>query len=120
MPGTGPGRPAATATMDQPGSRVVTVEINGQRYAIRSELPPEYVVELAAYVDERMRAAARETTAADAVKVAVLAALNIADEYFGCRQATTADSGRLRERAATLERLLDGVLGGPGRVRSGD
>lgn len=105
--------------MDHTGARVVTVEIGGHRYPIRSNLDPEYVAELAAFVDERMRAAARETAASDMVKVAVLAALNIADEYFRSREDSRSDSGRLRERAETLERLVDGALAGaePGADR---
>ena len=39
-------------------SRVVSVEIHGQQYPIRSGLDPAYVAELAAYVDEKMRLAA--------------------------------------------------------------
>ena len=103
--------------MDHTGSHVVSVEIAGQRYPIRSSLDPQYVAELAAYVDERVRAASQETASADLVRVAVLAALNIADEYFRCRAATTTESGRLRERAETLERLLDGALSEAGLDR---
>ena len=65
--------------------RVVTVEIHGQRYPIRSALDAAYVAELAAYVDEKMRLAARESPAGDTLQIAVLAALNIADEYFRAR-----------------------------------
>ena len=65
--------------------RVVTVEIHGQRYPIRSGLDPAYVAELAAYVDEKMRLASRESPAGDTLKLAVLAALNIADECFRAR-----------------------------------
>jgi len=103
--------------MDHTGSHVVSVEIAGQRYPIRSNLDPQYVVELAAFVDERVRAASQETSSSDLLKVAVLAALNIADEYFRCRAATTTESGRLRERTETLERLLDGALSDAGLGR---
>ena len=48
--------------MDQHASRVVTVEIHGQQYPIRSGLDAKYVVELAAYVNEKMRLASRETS----------------------------------------------------------
>jgi cell division protein ZapA len=96
--------------MDRNANRVVPVEINGQRYPIRSHLDPDYVLQLGAYVDERMRAAAMESSGSDSVKVAVLAALNIADEYFRCRNEVSSDSGRLRDRAATIERLVDGAL----------
>jgi cell division protein ZapA len=90
--------------------RVVSVEIQGQRYPVRSTLDPEYIVRLAAYVDERMRAAADSTPSGDTVRVLVLAALNIADELFRCRDANQARDGQLAERAGELERLLDRLL----------
>jgi len=90
--------------------RVIPVEINGQRYPIRSGLDPEYVARLALYVDEKMRAAADSTPTGDSLRLAVLAALNIADELFRCRDATATRDGRLAERTEELERLLDRVL----------
>jgi cell division protein ZapA len=90
--------------------RVVPVEIQGQRYPIRSSLDPEYVARLALYVDEKMRAAAESTPTGDSLRLAVLAALNIADELFRCRDANRARDGQLAERAQELERLLDRVL----------
>jgi cell division protein ZapA len=90
--------------------RVISVEIQGQRYPVRSTLDPEYVVRLATYVDERMRAAADSTPSGDTVRVLVLAALNIADELFRCRDANQARDGQLAERAGELERLLDRLL----------
>ena len=95
--------------MADPG-RVVPVDIHGQRYPIRSVLDPEYVARLATYVDEKMRAAADSTPTGDPLRLAVLAALNIADELFRCRDTTRARDGRLAERAEELERLLDRVL----------
>ena len=97
--------------MDETPSRVANVEIHGQRYAIRSHLDAAYVAELAAYVDGKMRLALRETPSGDTVKLAVLAAINIADEYFRAR-----DTGRLCEaavatRAGELEHLVDMALG---------
>ena len=77
-------------------SRIVTVEIHGQRYPIRSSLDPAYVAELAAYVDEKMRLALRESPSGDTLKVAVLAALNIADEYFRAARRGARPTGRLR------------------------
>jgi cell division protein ZapA len=90
--------------------RVVPVEIHGQRYPIRSTLEPEYVARLAAYVDEKIRAAAETTPTGDSLRLAVLAALNIADELFRCRDTTKRRDGQLAERAGELERLLDRVL----------
>jgi cell division protein ZapA len=96
--------------MDQP-SRVVTVEIHGQLYPIRSGLDPDYVAELAAHVDLKIRAAARETPAGDTLKLAVLAALNIADEYFRARDEQQRRQASLADRAGELERMLDLALG---------
>ena len=90
--------------------RVVPVDIRGQRYPIRSGLDPEYVARLALYVDEKMRAAAETTPTGDNLRLAVLAALNIADELFRCRDANRDRDGQLAERAEELERLLDRVL----------
>jgi cell division protein ZapA len=90
--------------------RVIPVEINGQRYPIRSTLDPEYVARLAGYVDEKMRAAADSTPTGDSLRLAVLAALNIADELFRCRDQTRARDGHLAERTEEIERMVDRVL----------
>ncbi len=96
--------------MDE-ATRVVPVEIHGQQYPIRSTLDPAYVAELAAYVDEKMRLASRETPGSDTLKVAVLAALNIADEFFRARDELRAGHDQLASRAGDLERMLDLALG---------
>jgi cell division protein ZapA len=90
--------------------RVIPVEIQGQRYPIRSALDPEYVARLAMYVDDKMRAAADLTPTGDSLRLAVLAALNIADELFRCRENNQSRDSRFAERAEELERLLDKVL----------
>jgi cell division protein ZapA len=90
--------------------RVVAVEIAGQRYPIRSSLDPEYVARLATYVDEKMRAAADSSPSGDSMRLAVIAALNVADELFRCREANRTRNGELAERTQELERLLDRVL----------
>lgn len=100
---------------------IVPVEIRGQRYPIRSNLDPRYVAELATYVDEKMRAAAESTPTGDALRLAVLAALNIADEYFRCQENQQAKKGALAERAQQLEQLVDEALklAREGEVRGG-
>ena len=89
---------------------VITVEIHGQHYPIRSTLDQEYVARLASYVDEKMRAAAISTPTGDLLRLAVLTALNVADELFRCRDGTRVGNGELAERAGELERLVDRVL----------
>jgi cell division protein ZapA len=90
--------------------RVIPIEIQGHRYPVRSSLEPEYVLRLAAYVDERVRAAGESTPGGDSLRIAVLAALNIADELFRAREAKHERDGRINERAEELEKLLDRVL----------
>jgi len=93
-----------------PDTRVVHVEIHGQRYAIRSELDPQYVAELAALVDEKMQLASRELVTTDTLRVAVIAALNIADELVRTRTDSRGAQGTLLARAADIERLIDAAL----------
>ena len=92
-------------------SRVIHVEIHGQRYPIRSSLEGQYVAELAAFVDEKMRLAAKACPAGDTLKIAVLAALNIADAFFRSRDADFDWTTNLEDRARALERMVDLAIG---------
>src|SRR5271169_751428 len=67
------------------GDNSVRVEIFDQAYNLRGS-DPEYILKLAEYVDAKMRAVAEQTHTVDTVRVAVLAALNIADEYHLLRR----------------------------------
>jgi cell division protein ZapA len=93
-----------------PQKSVITVDIAGHRYPIRSGLEPGYVVELAAYVDKKMRAAAETAPSTDTLGLAVLVALNLADEYFRARQNESSSQGQIHERALRLEQLVDEAL----------
>ena len=88
----------------------MTVEIAGQRYPIRSAYDERYVAELSAYVDQKMRAAAEAAPTSDTLGLAVLVALNLADEFFRARNQQSEADGALNERALRLEQFLDGVL----------
>jgi cell division protein ZapA len=98
---------------------VITVEIAGQRYPIRSSLDERYVAELAAYVDQKMRAASDAAPSSDMLGLAILVALNIADEYFRARDQQSSAHGELSERTIQLERLLDDALGSLSDDRTG-
>ena len=91
-------------------TRLVTVEIAGQCYPIRSALDERYVAELAAYVDQKMRAASDSAPASDMLGLAVLVALNIADEYFRERERDSQPTDEFQERAIRLERIVDEAL----------
>ena len=103
--------------MSDDSERVVPVVIQGLRYPVRSTLDPAYVAELAAYVDEKMRLASEANDTTDFLRVAVLAALNLADEVFRHRLEREDRSAVLASRAGELERLLDQALASDPRLR---
>ena len=87
-------------------SNFVTVEIYDQVYHLAGQ-DPRHIKELAACVDTKMRAVAAQGRTADSLRVAVLAALNLADELS---QSATADPKLGHARASKLRMLLDEVL----------
>tara|TARA_B100000029_G_scaffold24294_1_gene23940 strand:+ start:492 stop:794 length:303 start_codon:yes stop_codon:yes gene_type:complete len=96
--------------MADESARIVTVEIMGQRYPIKSSLDIEYITELASYVDQKIQSAGEHSTGGDAVRIAVLAALNIADEYFRSRDSESSLGDSLHERTNEIEAMIDRVL----------
>ena len=92
------------------GGVVVTVEIFGRRYPIRSSLDAAYVSELATYVDQKMQTASDSTSGGDSVRIAVLAALNIADEFYRYRQSGGRTSSNITHITLELEQLVDRAL----------
>lgn len=75
----------------------VKVSIFNQPYHLRTDGDSEYVRQLARFVDERMQAISTHTSVVDFAKVAVLAALNIADELHRLRlEAETAAAEEAR------------------------
>jgi cell division protein ZapA len=104
----------ATATKDQvvkdPQNASVRVEIFDQAYNLRGS-DPEYILKLAEYVDSKMRAVAEATNTIDTVRLAVLAALNIADEYHLLKKSQSGGaSSDYQKRAHRLADALDEVL----------
>ncbi len=93
-----------------PQNASVRVEIFDQAYNLRGS-DPEYILKLADYVDGKMRAVAQATSTVDTARLAVLAALNIADEYHLLkRQLEKNGNGEYLKRAQRLSNLLDEVL----------
>lgn len=96
--------------MDRPTSHLIQVEIFGQSYNLRGEGDSSYLQELAGYVDKRMREVADATGTVDSLKVAILAALNIADESRRDRRVPAAAGTAGGERLARLIEVLDRSL----------
>jgi cell division protein ZapA len=91
-------------------STPVKVQIFGQTYAIRGELDPSYVQKLAEYVDGKMRAIAQATSTVDTQKIAVLAALAIADEFHATQRDRSELDDELREQAERCLTLVERAL----------
>ena len=74
------------------------VEIFGQTYNVRGEGDPDYLTELARFVDSRMREVAAQVATVDPMKIAILAALNIADEFSRFRKQRNEKTEELSRR----------------------
>ena len=85
------------------------VEIFDQVYNLRGT-DPQYILKLAEYVDTKMRAVAEATNTIDTVRLAVLAALNIADEYHLLKRNQDVGTVDYQKRAHLLASALDEVL----------
>ena len=94
------------------GAITTEVEIFGVPYLIRGVQEPEYLTELAAEVDRRMRELAGHVTNADPGRLAILAALNLADELSRNRRELMGERGEIEARVASLVGKLDRALGG--------
>lgn len=90
--------------MQEPES--VTVTIFGKEYTLRGAAEADYVREVAAFVDRRMNEVARGTTVASTARVAILAAVNIADELLREQRRRFEDQATLEDRSDQLTRLL--------------
>jgi cell division protein ZapA len=88
----------------------VKTEIFGQMYTIRGELDEDYVLKLANFVDEKMRAVAGATSTVDTQKVAVLAALAIADELHSAQRDIGYREDVLKEQAERCLTLVERAL----------
>ncbi len=91
-------------------SAPVKVQIFGQTYVIRGDLDQAYVQKLAEYVDEKMHRIAEGTATVDTQKVAVLAALAIADELHSTQKERGDREDLLREQAERCLTLVERAL----------
>jgi cell division protein ZapA len=104
----------------------IRVEIYNQTYNIRSDGDSEYLTKLADFVDSRMREISSGTLTVDSLKVAILAALHIADELHRLKQTHEQADAQLATRSAECAEMLDRLLkvrsnieqekGGPGTI----
>jgi cell division protein ZapA len=84
----------------------VRVFIGGEEFTVRSELPPEYTREVAAYLDAALKRVRDTLPMVESHKAAILAALSITDELFQARRGDREIADRLTGMANDLARLL--------------
>ncbi|PYS86554.1 MAG: cell division protein ZapA [Acidobacteria bacterium] len=95
-----------TADRNVDASPTIKVEIYDQAYTVRSDGDPEYLKELAEYVDQRMREISSGTLTVDSRKVAILAALYIADELHQLQKIHDQADEQLASRSTECSEML--------------
>ncbi len=91
--------------------RVMYVQIMGHEYPVEANPGDElYVNRLAQFVEQKMREIKEESKVVDSYKLAVMSAMNIADELFRLQDTKTASSHSLSSKADELIALLDSAL----------
>lgn len=98
------------SNMDQGSTPTIRVEIYNQTYNIRSDGDSEYITQLAEFVDGRMREISSGTLTVDSLKVAILAALHIADELHRLKRLHEQADSQLASRSAECAEMLDRLL----------
>lgn len=88
----------------------IRVVIYDQEYFMRGDLNQEYIQKLALYLDTKMRSIAERTRTVDTVRVAMLAALNVADEYHQMKAKYEKSSQELDEKVEAYSNALDSFL----------
>jgi cell division protein ZapA len=88
------------------------IEIFGAVYRVRSEDDDAHMQELAGLVDRKMREIAGQVTTVDTAKIAVMTALNLADELFQCRKGQEKERKELGEKVTAITGRLASALSG--------
>ncbi|GAC1446882.1 MAG: hypothetical protein NVSMB56_09840 [Pyrinomonadaceae bacterium] len=101
---------AIKSPTDTNGTPTIRVEIYNQTYNIRSDGDSEYVTQLAEFVDHQMREISSGTLTVDSLKVAILAALHIADELHRLKRLHEQSDQQLAARSAECAEMLDRLL----------
>ena len=86
---------------------ITEVEILGESYRILNNAPPEHTQTLAKYVDEKMKEISQSSSAVSSLKIAVLTALNIADELFKEKKELETEKEMIALETENLFRLIN-------------
>ena len=97
--------------MDDHEQNLVRVTIYGHEYTVRAVADPDYINEVAAYVDERMRETELNLDGPQSpTRISILAAMSITDELFTEKRKRSSSLEQIEGRAVALSNLVDEVL----------
>jgi cell division protein ZapA len=88
----------------------IRVAIFGMEYTLKSEENPQYIVELAQFLDEQMKEVAKKSASSPPIRIAILAALNLADDLFRERHQREKLEERVNSLSAEYRSTLQAAL----------
>lgn len=88
----------------------IRVVIYDQEYYMRGDLNQEYIQKLAQYVDGKMRSIAERTRTVDTLRIAILAALNVADEYHQIKARHEQMTHHMDQKVGEISDALEDIL----------
>lgn len=96
--------------MEEKAGSIIRVRISNQQLSIRGDKDEKYIHQLADYVDRKMREVSQGTSTVDTLRVALLAALNIADECFQLKQKMSETDKLVGQKALQCVSVLEQIL----------
>jgi len=87
--------------------RTMEISIMGQKFMIKSDSDDDYVTTVAKFVDQRISEVIQNTKSVASLNVAILAAMNIADEYFKFKRDRKDRFGQVEKKVEDLIELID-------------
>jgi len=88
----------------------VRIEILGREYNVRSDEGEERVKKIAEYVDQKIKEIAADTKTLSTINVAILAALNIADDYFRAVEDQNHLTRTVKNKSGQLIAMIDSKI----------
>ena len=87
--------------------RTMEISIMGQKFVIKSDSDDDYVTHVAKYVDQKINEVLQNTKSVASLNVAILAAMNIADEYFKFQRDKKERLSKVEKKIEDLIELID-------------
>jgi len=87
--------------------RTMEISIMGQKFMIKSDSDDDYVTHVAKYVDQKINEVLQNTKSVASLNVAILAAMNIADEYFKFQRDKKERFSKVEKKIEDLIELID-------------